>query len=73
MAMMHASWCVDEWHPTRGDCTCGAERVWRLRTLAHNLAWAATLCRAFKSGFYIGARYTGIDQTWRPGCGKEAP
>ncbi len=49
----------------------------RISTLATNLAWAASLCRAFtlgaRRGFDVGAFPEIVSDEWRPGCQRQAP
>lgn len=53
-----------------------AESAKRLATLAHNLAIAAGLCRAFEQGrtfFWRAMDGLPASEDWRPGCQKDAP
>ena len=56
---------------------CEMATVARLNVLATNLAWAASLCRAFtlgaRRGFDVGAFPEIVSDEWRPGCQRQAP
>lgn len=44
-----------------------------LDTLAHNLAIAAALCRAWRSGYTIGGANPQERDWWKPGCQRPMP
>ena len=62
------------------DLTCACEQpyvalVHGLATLAHNLATASGLCRAFNLGDAARSGWHSLsdEQQWTPGCGWSAP
>jgi hypothetical protein len=66
-----------DWYRRVGGTICDVHH--RLATLAHNLAWAASLCEAFWQGWeerehhdlYSSHGYR-TEQDWRPGCQRPA-
>ena len=59
--------------PTCDEEQLDANTIEALSTLAHNLAVAAGLCRAFELGqdHYEQGGYD--DENWSPGCKRSAP